>query len=72
MSFAGQLGISERTIKTHLESIFQKFGGNLRAAAITVAKMAGKIALEKAQGNENSELLHRPFREKGAGLLDNP
>ena len=41
---AYKLGITERTVKAHLQSIYQKFGVDSRAAAVAVA--AGKGMLE--------------------------
>jgi NarL family two-component system response regulator YdfI len=41
---AYKLGITERTVKAHLQSIYQKFGVDSRAAAVAVA--AGKGLLE--------------------------
>jgi NarL family two-component system response regulator YdfI len=41
---AFKLGITERTVKAHLQSIYQKFGVDSRAAAVAVA--AGKGLLE--------------------------
>ena len=42
---AYKLGITERTVKAHLQSIYQKFGVDSRAAAVAVA--AGKGLLEE-------------------------
>ena len=42
---AYKLGITERTVKAHLQSIYQKFGVDSRAAAVAVA--AGKGLLER-------------------------
>ncbi|HRE49685.1 MAG TPA: response regulator transcription factor [Aggregatilineales bacterium] len=36
-AIAFDLGISERTVKAHLENIFTKFGVNTRAAAVSIA-----------------------------------
>lgn len=41
---AYKLGITERTVKAHLQSIYQKFGVDSRAAAVAIA--AGKGLLE--------------------------
>jgi two-component system, NarL family, response regulator YdfI len=40
---AYRLGISERTIKAHLASIFQKFGVDSRAAAVAIAAQRGLL-----------------------------
>ena len=40
---AYKLGISERTIKAHLASIYQKFGVDSRAAAVAVAAQRGLL-----------------------------
>jgi len=40
---ARQLGISERTVKAHLASIYNKFGVDSRAAAIAVAAQRGYL-----------------------------
>ncbi len=40
---AVQLGISERTVKAHLASIYSKLGVDLRAAAIAVAAQRGLL-----------------------------
>ena len=40
---ASHLGISERTVKAHLASIYQKFGVDSRAAAIAVAAQKGLL-----------------------------
>ena len=42
-SIAHQLGISERTVKAHLSSIFNKLGVDSRAAAIAVAAENGML-----------------------------
>jgi len=41
---AVQLGISERTVKAHLASIYQKLGVDSRAAAIAVAAQKGLLS----------------------------
>ncbi len=41
---AAQLGISERTVKAHLASIYSKLGVDSRAAAIAVAAQIGLLA----------------------------
>jgi two-component system, NarL family, response regulator YdfI len=41
---AFKLGITERTVKAHLQSVYQKFGVDSRAAAVAIA--AGKGLLE--------------------------
>jgi len=40
---ASHLGITERTVKAHLASIYQKFGVDSRAAAIAVAAQKGLL-----------------------------
>ena len=40
---AYKLGITERTVKAHLSSIYQKFGVDLRAAAVAVAAQKGLL-----------------------------
>jgi two-component system, NarL family, response regulator YdfI len=40
---AYKLGITERTIKAHLQSIYQKFGVDSRAAAVAVAAQRGLL-----------------------------
>ena len=41
---AYKLGITERTVKAHLQSIYQKFGVDSRAAAVAVAAGRGLLA----------------------------
>ena len=41
---AYKLGITERTVKAHLQSIYQKFGVDSRAAAVAVAAQKGLLA----------------------------
>lgn len=41
---AYKLGITERTVKAHLASIYQKFGVDSRAAAVAVAAQKGMLA----------------------------
>jgi NarL family two-component system response regulator YdfI len=41
---AHQLGITERTVKAHLASIYQKFGVDSRAAAVAIAAQRGWLA----------------------------
>ena len=41
---AYKLGITERTVKAHLQSIYQKFGVDSRAAAVAVAAGKGLLA----------------------------
>ena len=41
---AARLGITERTVKAHLSSIYNKFGVDSRAAAIAIASQRGLIA----------------------------
>jgi two-component system, NarL family, response regulator YdfI len=41
---AYNLGITERTVKAHLASIYQKFGVDSRAAAVAVAAQKGLLA----------------------------
>jgi NarL family two-component system response regulator YdfI len=43
---AARLGISERTVKAHLASIYNKLGVDSRAAAIAVAAQKGMLAHE--------------------------
>jgi NarL family two-component system response regulator YdfI len=38
---AYRLGITERTVKAHLQSIYQKFGVDSRAAAVAIAAQKG-------------------------------
>ncbi len=38
---AFNLGITERTVKAHLASIYQKFGVDSRAAAVAIAAQKG-------------------------------
>jgi two-component system, NarL family, response regulator YdfI len=40
---AYRLGITERTVKAHLQSIYQKFGVDSRAAAVAVAAQKGLL-----------------------------
>jgi NarL family two-component system response regulator YdfI len=40
---AARLGITERTVKAHLASIYNKFGVDSRAAAIAVASQRGLL-----------------------------
>jgi NarL family two-component system response regulator YdfI len=40
---AYQLGITERTVKAHLQSIYQKFGVDSRAAAVAIAAQKGLL-----------------------------
>jgi two-component system, NarL family, response regulator YdfI len=40
---AYKLGITERTVKAHLQSIYQKFGVDSRAAAVAVAAQKGLL-----------------------------
>jgi len=40
---AYKLGISERTVKAHLTSIYNKFGVDSRAAAVAVAMQRGLL-----------------------------
>lgn len=48
---AARLGISERTVKAHLASVYSKLGVDSRAAAIAVAAQKGLLASHLAQGN---------------------
>ena len=45
---AAQLGITERTIKAHLASIYNKLGVDSRAAAIAVASQRGLLPADKS------------------------
>lgn len=40
---AYRLGITERTVKAHLASIYQKFGVDSRAAAVAIAAQKGLL-----------------------------
>ncbi|MBX3036186.1 MAG: response regulator transcription factor [Anaerolineales bacterium] len=40
---AYKLGITERTVKAHLQSIYQKFGVDSRAAAVAIAAQKGML-----------------------------
>lgn len=42
---AYKLGITERTVKAHLQSIYQKFGVDSRAAAVAVAAQKGLLEI---------------------------
>jgi len=44
---AARLGITERTVKAHLASIYNKFGVDSRAAAIAVASQRGLLLADK-------------------------
>ena len=44
---AAQLGITERTVKAHLASIYNKLGVDSRAAAIAVASQRGLLLADK-------------------------
>ncbi len=46
---AARLGITERTVKAHLASIYNKFGVDSRAAAIAVASQRGLLPLGDEQ-----------------------
>jgi NarL family two-component system response regulator YdfI len=41
---AYRLGISERTVKAHLSSIYSKFGVDSRAAAVAIATQNGLLS----------------------------
>jgi NarL family two-component system response regulator YdfI len=45
---AARLGITERTIKAHLASIYNKLGVDSRAAAIAVASQRGLLPADKS------------------------
>jgi NarL family two-component system response regulator YdfI len=47
---AARLGITERTVKAHLASIYNKFGVDSRAAAIAVASQRGLISQHDLSG----------------------
>jgi DNA-binding CsgD family transcriptional regulator len=42
---ASRLGISDHTVKTHLEAIFDKLGASNRAEAVARAVRAGMLLL---------------------------
>lgn len=52
---AAHLGITERTIKAHLTSVYNKFGVDSRAAAVTIAITQGLLS-DKALTDEDSLL----------------
>jgi len=54
---AFRLGITERTVKAHLSSIYSKLGVDSRAAAIAVAAQHGLLgdALDPARFNDTIE-----------------
>jgi len=43
---AYKLGISERTVKSHLTSIYNKFGVDSRTAAVAIAAQQGLLGPE--------------------------
>jgi two-component system NarL family response regulator len=43
---AGTLGISERTVKTHLSHLFEKLGVTSRTEAVRVATRRGLVRLD--------------------------
>lgn len=47
---AARLGITERTVKAHLASIYNKFGVDSRAAAIAIASQRGLISPHDLNG----------------------
>ncbi|MBP7688575.1 MAG: response regulator transcription factor [Thermoflexales bacterium] len=47
---AARLGITERTVKAHLASIYNKFGVDSRAAAIAIASQRGLISQHDLNG----------------------
>jgi NarL family two-component system response regulator YdfI len=49
-SAAEELGVSERTIKAHLTSVFDKFGVDTRAAAIAFAAERGWLYRNSRRG----------------------
>jgi len=44
---AHKLGISERTVKAHLSSVYNKLGVDSRAAAVAIATQKGLLTLEE-------------------------
>ncbi|HSO12647.1 MAG TPA: response regulator transcription factor [Anaerolineales bacterium] len=62
---ATRLGISERTVKAHLASIYNKLGVDSRAAAIAVAAQKGMLKdqqVDSSRGLERSVQSH-PFED---------
>jgi DNA-binding NarL/FixJ family response regulator len=43
---AARLGVSERTIKFHVSSLFEKLGARNRTEAVTIAARAGLVSME--------------------------
>ena len=46
-AIAGQLGLTENTVKSHISHIFDKLGVQSRAEAVAVALRRGMVPLER-------------------------